>query len=51
MKKQYTAPQVTTYGNVESITKAEGLQPVDDQIIVNGTPLGNPTDGSSDIVL
>jgi len=50
MKKQYIAPAVTVYGNVESITKAEGFVPVSDSLIVNGETLGIPTDGSSDII-
>lgn len=49
MKKQYIAPAVTTYGSVESITKAVGFRPIDDNASFNGVPLGVPTDGSSDI--
>lgn len=49
MKKQYIAPAVTTYGSVESITKAVGFRPIDDNASFNGVPLGVPTDGSGDI--
>lgn len=51
MKKQYAAPCVTVYGNVEAITNAIGRDPATDAVIFNGKPLGIDTDGSTDLVL
>ena len=47
MKKQYKAPKLTAHGNIESITKAIGSEPVSDTLIINGDTIPN-TDGSTD---
>ena len=50
-RKEYTTPSVTVYGNVETLTEAIGTTPRKDGVIVNGTPLSLPTDGSGDITI
>lgn len=47
MKKQYSAPKMTTHGNVEAITQAIGPSSQTDTIFFNGNPLTNGT-GSID---
>ena len=48
-KKEYAAPSVTVYGNVETLTQAIGTTPREDSVFVNGEELPIPTDGSGDI--
>ena len=51
-KKEYTAPSLTVYGDVETLTKAIGKGSVKDGIFVNGEPLNVVTDGNSvDLVI
>ncbi|HEY9644111.1 MAG TPA: lasso peptide [Coleofasciculaceae cyanobacterium] len=47
MKKQYSKPELTIHGNVETLTKAVGLSPVKDFIIIGGVTQNVVTDGST----
>lgn len=47
MKKTFTFPKLTVYGNANQLTQAIGSQPVTDTLIVNGKIISN-TDGSAD---
>ncbi|WP_158260674.1 lasso peptide [Pleurocapsa sp. CCALA 161] len=51
MKTKYSTPKLTAYGNIDTVTQARGPSPVQDSIIVNGTTLGIPTDGSGDVTI
>ncbi len=51
MKTRYSTPKLTAHGNIDTVTQASGLSPVKDSIIVNGTALGIPTDGSGDVTI
>ncbi|MFM2311639.1 MAG: hypothetical protein RLZZ04_915 [Cyanobacteriota bacterium] len=47
MKAKYSAPKLTNYGNVETITQVIGDAPASDSLIVNGKVIPGTT-GDSD---
>jgi hypothetical protein len=47
--KKYTSPRLVTYGNVETLTQANGASAASDFLIFNGTPIASGTSANISI--
>lgn len=52
MNKTYEAPKLTVYGNIEQITQANQTTSAQDNVFLNGNPIGGlNTTGSQNAVI